>query len=295
MFFKSNNILLKYLDFIMLDLFCLICAFFNAYYLKFNNYLALDTQEWSALFIMICFMNLIVMFCINPYKGIYKRRYYLQLKKELTLFIYQVTGVCVIFYAFKIGMIFSREMLFTMYSLYFVLSQIVKYFYKKIRNKEISFNEIKIKFFCVKDGYNLACIKDKTKNYMFFYQFTKRCIDIVFAVMGCLLLIPLTIIVFILNKLNGEEGPIFYIQERIGKNGKIFKMYKYRSMCINADEKLELFLEENEDIRKEFYIYRKIKNDPRITKVGKFLRKTSLDEFPQFINLLIGNMSLVRA
>lgn len=83
------------------------------------------------------------------------------------------------------------------------------------------------------------------------------------------------------------------MQERIGQDGKRFKMLKFRSMVVDADEKLKSFLEENEDIRNEFYVYRKIKNDPRVTKVGRFLRKTSLDEFPQFINVLLGDMSII--
>ena len=110
---------------------------------------------------------------------------------------------------------------------------------------------------------------------------------------GLLVLIPLTIAVWIANKLSKENGPIFYTQERIGQDGKIFKMYKYRSMVIGADEKLKEYLQENEEARKEYKKYKKLKNDPRITKMGKFLRKTSLDEFPQFINVLKGEMSLV--
>ena len=121
----------------------------------------------------------------------------------------------------------------------------------------------------------------------------KRGIDILGGICGTLMLIPLTIIVWIANKKNKDNGPIFYTQTRIGKDGKLFKMYKYRSMVVGADEILETYLKENEEARKEYKEYKKLKNDPRITKIGKILRKTSLDEFPQFINVLKGDMSLV--
>lgn len=122
----------------------------------------------------------------------------------------------------------------------------------------------------------------------------KRIVDICGGLIGTIVLIPLTIIIYI-NRivLNENDGPIFYEQLRIGKNGKVFKMYKYRSMIIGADEKLFKYLEENEEARLEYKKYKKLKNDPRITKVGSFIRKTSLDEFPQFINVLKGDMSLV--
>lgn len=126
------------------------------------------------------------------------------------------------------------------------------------------------------------------------YRIIKRSIDIIAGIVGCILLIPITILVWLVRLIKKENtGPLFYEQLRIGKNGKQFRMYKYRSMCMNADETLKKYLEENEDARKEYKKYKKLKNDPRITKVGCFLRKTSLDEFPQFINVLIGNMSLV--
>ena len=121
----------------------------------------------------------------------------------------------------------------------------------------------------------------------------KRVMDILGGICGTLMLIPLTIIVWIANKKNKDNGPIFYAQTRIGKDGKLFKMYKYRSMVVGADEILETYLKENEEARKEYKEYKKLKNDPRITKIGKILRKTSLDEFPQFINVLKGDMSLV--
>lgn len=121
----------------------------------------------------------------------------------------------------------------------------------------------------------------------------KRIVDIVGGLVGTIALIPLTIIIYIANIISKDKGPVFYSQQRIGKDGKIFKMYKYRSMIVGADEILEKYLEENEDARKEYTEYKKLKNDPRVTKIGNFIRKTSLDEFPQFINVLKGDMSLV--
>ncbi len=121
----------------------------------------------------------------------------------------------------------------------------------------------------------------------------KRIIDIMASIIGIILLVPLSIIIYIANFIFSERGPLFYTQQRIGKNGKTFKIYKYRSMIVDADEKLKKYLEENEEARKEFEATQKLKNDPRITKVGKILRKTSLDEFPQFINVLKGDMSLI--
>lgn len=121
----------------------------------------------------------------------------------------------------------------------------------------------------------------------------KRIIDIIGALVGIMILIPMTVVLYIVNFIVGDRGPIFYSQNRIGKDGKIFKMYKFRSMVMGADEKLEKYLEENEEARKEYKINKKLKNDPRITKIGMFIRKTSIDEFPQFVNVLKGDMSLV--
>lgn len=121
----------------------------------------------------------------------------------------------------------------------------------------------------------------------------KRIIDIIGSIFGILALIPLTICIYIANLIAKDKGPLFYSQKRIGKDGKIFKMYKYRSMVVGADEKLEEYLNENEDARKEYKEYKKLKHDPRVTKVGEFIRRTSLDEFPQFINVLKGEMTLV--
>lgn len=125
------------------------------------------------------------------------------------------------------------------------------------------------------------------------YRFVKRLVDIIASIIGIVLLIPITIIVWILNLCTRNVGPVFFVQERIGKDGKLFKMYKYRTMVVNAEEILNRHIKEETEIGKEYIKNKKIYNDPRITKIGKFLRRTSLDEFPQFINVLKGDMSLV--
>lgn len=125
------------------------------------------------------------------------------------------------------------------------------------------------------------------------YKVVKRIIDVIGAIIGILLLIPITIGIYIAKIILKDKGPIMYTHNRIGKDGKIFKMYKFRSMVEGADEILEKYLAENEEAREEYKINKKLKEDPRITKIGKFIRKTSIDEFPQFINVLKGDMSLV--
>lgn len=125
------------------------------------------------------------------------------------------------------------------------------------------------------------------------YHIVKRIIDFIGGIIGTIILIPLTIGIFIANIILKNKGPIFYVQERIGKNGKIFKMYKFRSMVVGADEKLDKYLAENPEAFEEYKVYKKLRDDPRVTRVGDFIRKTSLDEFPQFINVLKGQMSLV--
>ena len=121
----------------------------------------------------------------------------------------------------------------------------------------------------------------------------KRFIDIIGGLVGCIILIPLMVCIKVANIIAKDNGPLFFTQTRIGKEGKEFKLYKFRSMVVGADEKLKEYLEKNEVARKEYSTYKKLKNDPRITKVGHFIRNTSLDEFPQFINVLKGDMSLV--
>lgn len=120
------------------------------------------------------------------------------------------------------------------------------------------------------------------------YDTSKRCIDVLLSLSGLIILAPLLFLVSILIKLE-SKGNVIFVQDRIGLNGKSFKMYKLRSMVSNAED-LKKDLMNHNDMKGPMF---KMKHDPRITKVGKFIRKTSIDELPQLINVLKGDMSLV--
>lgn len=120
------------------------------------------------------------------------------------------------------------------------------------------------------------------------YHFIKRLFDIVLSIIGLVILSPLMLI--IAYKIKKEDGgPVFYKQVRVGKNGCHFKMYKFRSMVTDADQLLEELRDQN-DVDGAMF---KMKHDPRITKIGHFIREHSLDELPQLVNVLKGDMSLV--
>lgn len=123
-----------------------------------------------------------------------------------------------------------------------------------------------------------------------FYLFTKRAIDFIGALVGLILLSPIMVIVAIAIKLEDPKGNIIFGHMRVGKDGKMFPCLKFRSMFSNAEEMKKNFTEEQ---KREYAETFKLKDDPRITKVGKFIRKTSLDELPQLFNILKGDMTIV--
>lgn len=125
------------------------------------------------------------------------------------------------------------------------------------------------------------------------YLGIKRIFDIFISFIGCLFLLPIGLIIKLCNMLSGDFAPVIYSCNRIGLNGKEFKFYKFRSMVPNADEVLFKLLEENKELALEYKINKKLENDPRVTKIGKLIRKTSIDELPQLINILKGDMSLI--
>lgn len=125
-------------------------------------------------------------------------------------------------------------------------------------------------------------------NKQYGYRVCKRIFDIIASVIGLIILSPIFFIVAVAIKLD-DGGPIFYDQIRVGRNGKKFKMFKFRSMRVNAEDEIEK-LQKHSEVDGAMF---KMRNDPRVTRIGRFIRKTSIDEFPQLINVLIGQMSIV--
>ena len=132
----------------------------------------------------------------------------------------------------------------------------------------------------------------KTTSQGILYRFFKRLFDILISGVMLIILIPVFIVFSVIYLIGENRGPLFYRQVRVGRNGELFKMYKFRSMVVNADKKLLA----NKELY-EKYVANSYKlpdgEDPRVTKFGRFIRRTSLDELPQFINVFIGNMSII--
>lgn len=122
-----------------------------------------------------------------------------------------------------------------------------------------------------------------------FYLLSKRVIDVFISLIGIMMLSPLLLVVYLVIKIDDPEGEVIFKQQRVGKGGKLFYMYKFRSMISNAEALKAALLHKNEVTGPAF----KMKYDPRVTKVGAFIRKTSIDELPQLLNVLKGEMSLV--
>lgn len=144
----------------------------------------------------------------------------------------------------------------------------------------------------VREKNNVSNIK-KQSEFIFkkkpMYSFFKRMFDIILSLVAIILLSPVLLIIMIVIMCDDKAGKPIFTQVRVGKNSKKFKIYKFRTMCVNAEDKLKELAVKNEMDGPVF----KIQDDPRITRVGKFLRATSLDELPQLINILKGDMSIV--
>lgn len=135
---------------------------------------------------------------------------------------------------------------------------------------------------------NKIIIDKKAVSRRHVYHAIKRVFDFIASLIGLIILSPVFLVVAIAIKVN-DRGPVFFVQKRVGKNGRLFRMYKFRSMFIDAEARLKDLKDKNEVEGPMF----KMAHDPRITRVGRFIRKYSLDELPQLVNVLKGDMSLI--
>ena len=399
---KSKYSWMKHVDFMVVDLIALFLSYLISYYLKFDNLNFAQNDEWTRYLFIVLILSIVINFFVNPYSGILKRSYYMEIIRALQLAIYNLLLASAIFYAFKIGASYSREMSFVMYGIYFVLSLLLKFLWKKLivsgkvvinttkqiplfvigsrEGIETTIRNVTAGDFQLYDVKGIHLIDDKettrvdiegmdsipvfTDNYekyvldnnieevlvavtpgqveegvlerlnanavglnivvesavgfqpedqyiqnfgvykslsigafsfkpgQMLYLAFKRLIDMLFGLIGVIFLVPITAVVKLVYLLTGDKAKIFYRQKRIGQNGKEIRIWKFRSMVPNADEILQELLKD-ENYRKEWEENQKFSNDPRITKAGKILRKTSIDELPQMMNILKGDMSLV--
>lgn len=399
MHIKGKSSWIKHLDFIIINLISVIVAFATAYYIKFKSFGFIDSPSWRTILVIMCLINLVVTFLMNPYSGIFRRPYYEDAIKLGLFTVYSFIIVSIFFYVMKIGATFSRITIVLTFVIYYALVIILVFLRKRmlLSGKVKGFSNRKRKLFVVADykdiettienilasdiaefeivGYcftdgiyeekeyrgsevvDLEWVTDhvvtehiddvfistdpsvfssisykklvdnevsvhlniesligtegddqfisrigvyKTASvgpYAFdgkkmLYLFVKRCCDFFFGLIGCVILAPLTAIVKISYLLSGDKSPVFYYQTRVGQYGKTFKLYKFRSMVPNADTVLKELLKD-EKYRKEWEANQKFDDDPRITRIGRTLRRLSLDEVPQFINLVKGEMSLI--
>ena len=398
----------KHLDFMIVDLAALLIAFFVAYYLKFST--TATNTEWRRFVVIISLLNIVIDLITNPYSGIFRRRYYFEIGRTLVTVLTNAILAVLVLYVFKIGANYSREVFFFTYVLYFVLTVLMKYAWKKLltSGKIPLYSTKKMSLFIVSTEENaekdihsiyatdlplyeikgvhivskgsakpvarsslkyqgdketievpivqeneiqfilennidevlvavshelvpISAVKELIANgvgvnfvvepligiqteeqfitniginkalsigtFSFSpsqntYLMVKRLFDIICGLIGVIVLIPITIGVKIAYLASGDTAKIFYRQKRVGQNGKEIRIWKFRSMVPNAGEILQEMLKE-EHYRKEWEENQKFENDPRITKVGSVLRKTSIDELPQLLNVLAGDMSLV--
>ncbi len=386
--------------FVLLDLLGLALSFVISYGVKFKTLRQVESEYWLALLVTICLINLLINLLMNPYQDMFHRPYFDELYRGFVRMLLNLAVASFLLYLMKLGAEFSRSVVFYTYIVFYFVSTVFKYGWKRLvlsgKIKALSPEPISLLIVCagakavktvhnalagdvavydikgiwftdgagtaksirgipvLPDGVDFAdyaiannveevlisadagqidsgsferllangvrihlnienvigfeteeqCVTQvgvykalSLDNFAFStsqiaYLGIKRLLDILFGLAGCLLLIPITLAVKLVNLLSGDTAPVFYSQTRIGRHGKQFRMYKFRSMVPHADEILKQLLQQ-ENYRREWEENQKFENDPRITRAGRILRRTSIDELPQVINVLIGDMSLV--
>lgn len=394
---KNKYSRLRHTDFIVVDLIAMLLSFVLAYFIKFNDFSFVQSADWMRLVLLFSVLNLIIGFVANPYSGIFKRSYYMEIIRALQLTVYNMISVTLILYVFKIGATYSRAVFIMMYCFYFVISLFLKYIWKKLIVKGVIklYSTKSIPLFVIAErssiddtlsnvsagdfdpydirGLHFADDTDtgeykgmpvigagfaeyivehnisdvlialppsklaaadykrlvdnainmhisieamlgvqsedqfvddigiyKTLSVGAFtftpgqllYLVVKRLLDILLGLVGLILLIPITLFIKLAYLISGDRARIFYTQKRVGLNGKPIKILKFRTMAPDADKQLKELLKQDK-YREEWEKNQKLANDPRITKVGKVLRKGSIDELPQLVNVIKGDMSFV--
>ncbi len=399
---KSKYSWVKHFDFMVIDLIALFLCFLLSYWMKFGDLAFHNNEDWVRYLFLVLVLNVVITLFVNPYSGILRRPYYMEIIRAFQLAVYNLLFAALVFYVFRIGISYSREMSFYMYGFYFVISLVLKFCWKKMlvsgkivikTTKQIPLfvigssegieqtitnvtagdfqlyevagihlvdgpdvSEVRVgdaapipvigtgydRFildrniqevlvavpsssveegvlemlnsngvglnvavesaigFLPEDQYiqNMGVYRTLSVGTFSFtpgqmiYLGIKRLIDILFGIIGIILLLPVTMLVKAAYLLTGDRAPIFYSHVRVGQDGAPIRIWKYRTMVPDADKQLKILLQD-EKYRKEWEENQKFANDPRITKLGRILRKTSLDELPQMINILLGDMSLV--
>ena len=398
---KGKYSWIKHLDFMIVDIISLLVSFMLSYRMKFSNFDFVEKEGWVRYLFLVLVLSVLINFFVNPYSGILRRSYYMEIIRALQLTIYNLLITSLVFYVFKIGAMYSRELSLYMYGFYFIFSLVLKFLWKKllVSGRVVVKTTKQIPLFIIGSGAGIektirnvtagdfqlydikgvhlidretetvaiegfGTIEAYGDDYIQFildsnieevlvavtpglvengvlerlnangvglnmvvesaigfqpedqyiqnfgvykalsvgaFSFTpgqmlylaiKRVIDIICGILGLIVLVPITILVKLANLISGDRARIFYRQVRVGQNGKTIKIWKFRSMVPNADEVLKELLQE-ENYRLEWEKNQKFEKDPRITKVGRILRKTSIDELPQLLNVLKGDMSLV--
>lgn len=396
---NDNNSWIKHLDFIAINLISVIVAFMIAYLIRFGDLGFIYIEAWRNVLLVMCLVNLVVTFTMNPFRGIFRRPYYAD---AITLGLFTINSFIIIglfFFVMKVGAIYSRITIVLTFAIYYILVVALVYIRKRmlLTGRVKGFSNRKRKLLLITDyqradetienvlandieEYEIigCCFTDKSDTattygeyqiidirhaadfivtehvddvfvssnpsvflsteykrivdngvtvhlnietmtgtegddqfisnvgvykaasigpYTFdgrrmIYLTIKRVCDFIIGIIGCILLLPVTVVIKVFSLLSGDRAPIIYCQTRVGQFGKQFKLYKFRSMVPDADEILKELLKQ-EEYQKQWETNQKIDNDPRITKIGRVLRRLSLDEMPQFINLVKGEMSLI--
>lgn len=388
----------KHVDFVAIDMVSLAAAFACAYFVKFGNLSFAESPSWRGLLILMLGVDLVITLITNPYSGIFRRRYWEDIGTELKIALTSFLVICVIFYLFKIGEAYSREMLVVTYGAYVSLALLLKYLHKRFllshwsrrpadsikrlvlvttcvaaeKAEELTYADdmkaSRVVGFCLTDTTEKGAFRnrpsaptaelvglrsslnadevlvlvdpasvDKTlydelmdngvklrlgiaellgtaseiqsvsqvgvyrtldlQRHSFgasqlLYLPVKRMVDLVLGTVGCLITLPIAVVVKLSYLAAGDTHSIFYKQTRVGLRGQCFELWKLRSMVWDADEQLQRLLEDPA-VRAEWEKNQKLAHDPRITPIGRMLRRTSLDELPQFFNVLKGEMSAI--